>query len=66
MKEASHALWRKSQRSTQEGGQCVELADLVTSLGVRDSVDPGGPVLAFDRRAVAGLVGRIKAGELDL
>lgn len=64
MNEASHATWRKSLRSTQEGGQCVELAELGAGLGVRDSVDPDGPVLRFGRSAMAALVTRIKDGEL--
>jgi Domain of unknown function (DUF397) len=63
--DVENTAWRKSSYTSQEGGTCVELADLEVSLGVRDSTDPDGPVLAFDRRAVAGLVGRIKAGELD-
>ncbi|WP_312032891.1 DUF397 domain-containing protein [Actinomadura latina] len=59
------ATWRKSSHSTQEGGQCVEMADLETAWGVRDSTDPDGPVLRFGRDAVAGLLSRIKTGELD-
>ncbi|WUH97920.1 DUF397 domain-containing protein [Spirillospora sp. NBC_00431] len=57
--------WRTSSYSSQEGGTCVELADLSTGVGVRDSTDPEGPVLWFSRPAVAGLVSRIKSGELD-
>ena len=60
-----HVAWRKSSRSTQEGGQCVELADLGTALGVRDSTDPAGPVLRFGRDAVANLFDRVKGGKLD-
>ncbi|MEO3829452.1 DUF397 domain-containing protein [Actinomadura sp. B10D3] len=60
-----HAAWRKSSYTGQEGGTCVELADLNTSIGVRDSTDPHGPVLHFGRNAVASLVSRIKSGELD-
>lgn len=65
MKNANHVAWRKSSYSTQEGGQCVELAALDTTVGVRDSTDPLGPVLQFSRPAVAGFVSGIKAGELD-
>ena len=59
------AQWRKSSRSNQEGA-CVELADLATSVGVRDSKDPSCPVLTFDRTAVADLTARIRRGDLDL
>ncbi|MEV4654595.1 DUF397 domain-containing protein [Micromonospora sp. NPDC049301] len=44
------AAWRKSTRSGQ--GECVEVADnLVGIVGVRDSKDPAGPVLTFDRQS---------------
>ncbi|MFC4056371.1 DUF397 domain-containing protein [Actinomadura syzygii] len=65
MKDLKHAAWRKSSYTGQEGGTCVELADLDTTVGVRDSTDPHGPVLQFSRPAVAGLISRIKAAELD-
>ncbi|GAA4241540.1 hypothetical protein GCM10022254_70790 [Actinomadura meridiana] len=57
--------WRTSSHTGQEGGTCVELASLGVVIGVRDSTDPQGPVLQFSRPAVAGLVRRIKTGELD-
>lgn len=44
--------WRKASRSNNHGGECVEVADnLPGRVLVRDSKDPGGPVLAFDRPA---------------
>ncbi|MFE9106767.1 DUF397 domain-containing protein [Actinomadura geliboluensis] len=65
MNDTRRATWRKSSHSTQEGGQCVEMADLEAALGIRDSTDPHGPVLQFGRDAIAGLLNRIKTGELD-
>lgn len=39
--------WRKSSRSTSNGGSCVEVADNRPGVVlVRDSKDPSGPVLA--------------------
>ncbi len=64
--DLKHANWRKSSYTGQEGGTCVELADLALLVGVRDSTDPEGPVLSFGKGAVASLVARIKAGDLDL
>ncbi|MFC5941343.1 DUF397 domain-containing protein [Micromonospora harpali] len=59
--ELSGATWRKSTRSGSNAN-CVEVAETAQAVGVRDSKDPAGPVLAFDRRAwtafVAGLPGR--------
>ncbi|GIG85075.1 DUF397 domain-containing protein [Plantactinospora endophytica] len=40
--------WRKSSRSGQNGGNCVEVADnLPGRVLVRDSKDQQGPVLTF-------------------
>ncbi|WBC16173.1 DUF397 domain-containing protein [Micromonospora sp. WMMA1998] len=42
------ARWRTSTKSGNNGGDCVEVADGVAGVvGVRDSKDPGGPVLVF-------------------
>ncbi|MEV0155382.1 DUF397 domain-containing protein [Micromonospora sp. NPDC050686] len=42
------ARWRKSTRSGNNGGDCVEVADnLPGTVAVRDSKDPAGPVLTF-------------------
>jgi hypothetical protein len=65
VKDLERAAWRKSRHSSQEGDTCVELADLETTVGVRDSTDPHGPVLRFGRDVVAGLLSRIKNGDLD-
>ncbi|MEG3636420.1 DUF397 domain-containing protein [Micromonospora palythoicola] len=46
--DLTRAAWRKSSRSNQNGGACVEVADNLPGLvAVRDSKDPAGPVLAF-------------------
>ena len=65
MKDLKRVTWRKSSYSSQEGGTCVELANLDSATGVRDSTDPHGPVLHFGRDAMADLLGRIRTGELD-
>jgi hypothetical protein len=59
--------WRKS--SYTGGGNdeaCVELADVSGRVWVRDSKDPDGERLVFGRDAFAGLVERVKRGELGL
>jgi len=52
--DLSDAAWRTSSYSGGNGGQCVQVAaitsdqaGLVRVCAVRDSKDPGGPVLAF-------------------
>ncbi|MGI5418949.1 DUF397 domain-containing protein [Actinomadura luteofluorescens] len=59
------AQWRKSSRSNSEQA-CVEVAQSLTSVGVRDSKNPEGGHLALDRSAFTGLLARVKAGDLDL
>lgn len=46
--ELTGARWRKSSRSSGNGGACVEVADNLPGLvAVRDSKDPAGPALIF-------------------
>ncbi|MFF0520296.1 DUF397 domain-containing protein [Actinomadura nitritigenes] len=52
--------WRKSSYSTNNGGQCVELGALPNAVVARDSMDPDGPRLVFDRSAFAEFLTHIK------
>nr|MDT0659964.1 DUF397 domain-containing protein [Micromonospora sp. DSM 115978] len=48
MADLTDAIWRKSSRSGNGGSTCVEVAkNLPGIVGVRDSKDSDGPVLAF-------------------
>ncbi|MFY1595133.1 DUF397 domain-containing protein [Micromonospora sp. WMMD737] len=54
------ARWRKSSRSSTNGGTCVEVADnLPGVVGVRDSKDPAGPALVFTPTAWRAFVARL-------
>lgn len=44
-----NAVWRKSSRSGGSGGQCVELATTYGFMAVRDSKNPNGPHIVFER-----------------
>ncbi|MEU3455215.1 DUF397 domain-containing protein [Micromonospora sp. NPDC006766] len=47
--DLTRARWRKSTKSGNNGGNCVEVADnLPGVVGVRDSKDPTGPLLTFE------------------
>ncbi|MBT8225034.1 MAG: DUF397 domain-containing protein [Dactylosporangium sp.] len=48
MSELARAIWRKSSNSIN--GECVEMAPLTNVVAVRDSKDPGGPVLMVSPR----------------
>ncbi|WP_438387778.1 DUF397 domain-containing protein [Actinopolyspora saharensis] len=58
------SVWRKSSRSQGNGGQCVEVAVTTDRVGVRDSKEPRGAVLAFDRSAFSSFLAALKAGRL--
>jgi len=60
--EGSRALsWRKSSRSGNNGGQCVEVAASVRVL-VRDSKNPDGGRLAFTPQAWREFAKRVQDG----
>ena len=62
-----NVTWRKSSYSGSNGGNGVEVADNVPGVvAVRDSKDPGGPVLAFRPDDWRAFTVGIKAGEFDL
>lgn len=52
--------WRKSLRSGPSGANCVELAALGGSVGVRDSKSPSSGHLALTPARFAGFVKRVK------
>lgn len=57
--------WRKSNRSTNQGGECVEVAALADAIGIRDSKNPAGGHLVVRPTAFAALIQQIKADHLD-
>ncbi|MGI5146996.1 DUF397 domain-containing protein [Plantactinospora sp. CA-294935] len=62
--EVASASWRKSSRSGQ--GDCVEVAgNLCGLVGVRDSKEPDGAVLAFSPTAWRPFLGRLSVGDQD-
>ncbi|MDH2428795.1 DUF397 domain-containing protein [Sphaerisporangium sp. TRM90804] len=64
--ELSKAAWRKSSRSGNNGGQCVEVAGNLPGLvAVRDSKNPAGPVLVLGPAAWRVFVGGVKGGEIS-
>ncbi|MEO3822589.1 DUF397 domain-containing protein [Actinomadura sp. B10D3] len=54
------ATWRKSRRSDDKGGACVELAALPEGVGVRDSTAPHGPRLLLDTNTFRALLTALK------
>ncbi|PTA42614.1 DUF397 domain-containing protein [Micromonospora sp. RP3T] len=60
--DLAQAVWRRSSRSGANDSNCVEVADLSNVSVVRDSKDPDGPVLVFDRGAWSSFVVGLRRG----
>ncbi|MER7459337.1 DUF397 domain-containing protein [Micromonospora sp. NPDC126480] len=66
MTDLTGAVWRKSTRSGDNGGDCVEVAtNLPAIVAVRDSKDRGGAVLIFSTAAWRTFVEEASATELS-
>lgn len=60
--DLTHAHWRTSTGSGDNGGNCVEVAgNLPGAVAVRDSKDPHGPALVVDPDAWAAFADHVKA-----
>ena len=66
MSKLSGAVWRKSNRSGGNGGNCVEVALTPDVVGVRDSKNRTGPVLTVSPDAWREFVAEVKAGTHDI
>jgi len=65
--DLTDASWRKSSRSSNNGGNCVEVArNLPDAVAVRDSKDPGGPVLIFTPAEWRAFAAGVRGGGFDL
>lgn len=56
--------WIKASRSADQGA-CVEMAASGDTVLVRDSKDPGGPVLRYTKSEFAAWIDAAKDGEFD-
>ncbi|WP_422768894.1 DUF397 domain-containing protein [Plantactinospora sp. WMMC1484] len=60
--DLTNAAWRKSTRSDNNGGACIEVAELPhTITAVRDSKDHTGPVLTFTTVEWTSFIDGVKA-----
>jgi hypothetical protein len=64
--DLGRADWRKSTRSGPYTDNCVEVAFVDGGVAVRDSKNPGGPVLIFTASEWDAFVDGAKLGEFDL
>lgn len=59
--DLSTATWRKASRSSNNGGNCVELGRAGDVLAIRDSKDPHGPKILLSPSAVQHLAQLLKS-----
>nr|WP_281240951.1 DUF397 domain-containing protein [Actinopolyspora mzabensis] len=57
--------WRKSSRSSDQGGNCVEVAYPTGGVAMRDSKNPHGGVLVFDRSHWNNFLDAVRRGALE-
>ncbi|MFI1939595.1 DUF397 domain-containing protein [Streptomyces purpureus] len=62
--DLSTVTWRKSSYSNEDAGQCVEVADGLSLVPVRDSKNPAGPALIFESAAWGAFVTAVGRGFL--
>lgn len=62
----STPAWRKSSRSGAQEGACVEVAQIRGAIGIRDSKNTSAGHLTVSATDFGRLIGRIRAGELQL
>ncbi|MFE0515313.1 DUF397 domain-containing protein [Streptomyces sp. NPDC058964] len=56
--ESNAIQWRKSSYSSDQGGDCVEIAETsAATVAVRDSKNSTGPVLSFEPVAFTAFLG---------
>ncbi|MFD0404545.1 DUF397 domain-containing protein [Kitasatospora sp. NPDC127116] len=53
---SAEADWFKSSYSSDDGGECIEVAPSPSTVHVRDSKDKAGPTLAFSPAAWSAFV----------
>jgi hypothetical protein len=64
--DLSGAVWRKSNHSGANEGECVEIAAVPErQVAARDSKDPYGPVLCFGQTAWRAFCTGVKSGSYD-
>ena len=62
---AEEATWFKSSYSTDNGGACVEVADLAGQVGIRDSKHKQGSVLFVPVSSWSEFVGLVRSEQVD-
>ncbi len=62
---APESAWFKSSYSNDTGGACVEITDLASQVGIRDSKDKAGPALVVPAASWSSFVGAVSTHHLS-
>ncbi len=62
--DLSAVTWRRSSYSNTDGGQCLEVADNLSVVPVRDSKTPDGPALILRPTAWTSFVTAVRRDQL--
>jgi hypothetical protein len=64
--DTSRAVWRRAGDATDSSEGQIEVAFVDDLIGVRNSIDPDGPILVFTESEWDAFVGGAKDGEFDV
>lgn len=59
METSDRLVWRKSSRSDNNGGACIEMTTADEDVLIRDSKDPDGPILRFGHQGWQTFLARV-------
>ncbi|MEU9480740.1 DUF397 domain-containing protein [Streptomyces sp. NPDC048191] len=62
---APESAWFKSSYSNDTGGNCIEIADRTTEVGIRDSKKKTGPALVVPATAWSSFISLVRSGDVD-
>jgi hypothetical protein len=62
--ERAGLSWIKAQASTHNGA-CIEIASAAGNIAIRDSKDPGGPILVYTPAEFGAFLHGARSGEFD-
>ncbi|NEA64137.1 DUF397 domain-containing protein [Streptomyces sp. SID12488] len=64
--DLSAVTWRRSSYSNTDGGQCLEVADNLSAVPVRDSKTPDAPALILRPTTWTSFVTAVRRDELPI
>ncbi|MFI0711403.1 DUF397 domain-containing protein [Streptomyces inhibens] len=63
---APESAWYKSSYSSGDTGNCIEIVDLSSQVGIRDSKDKSRPALVVSTAVWSSFVDLVRSSDVDL